>query len=320
MNMPKATIDVASLNKALLARRIPHGKFKEAFERGKELLELPDLGMPGSGIMVHGSSGVGKTTLTHALVEYSLKHYGPDSIMRTQLAPGATIKGVISSLLLGFGDPRSNYGTAQALSMRLKKTIRARGCRLIIIDETQHLIPGGKPSRTLIDNILNAFKILDETGVSFLLAGMDDIMQLWAADQQIRSRFQTTHFLDVLVYPKDRPAWRGIVRKYLDTIEQHGMSVDCPELDDRCYAASKGAMRPLVLILTTAAALAQKSGTTTITIEHLRQAAQKQVDERDGEPNAFDVDMETITRFNQEAHTSRKLAPAPRSLKDILST
>lgn len=318
--MSEKTIDVASLNKALLARRIPHGKFKTAFERGKELLELPDLGMPGSGIMVYGSSGVGKTMLTNALVEYGLKHYGEDSVLRTQLATGATIRGMISSLLLGFGDARSSKGTAQALSMRLKKTIRARGCRLIIIDETQHLIPGGKPSKTLIDNILNAFKILDETGVSFLLAGMDDIMQLWLADKQIRSRFQTTCFLDILVYPKDRPAWRGIVRKYLETIEKHGMSVDCPELEDRCYAASKGAMRPLVLILTTAVSLAHKGGTTTITKEHLHQAAQKQVDKHDGEPNAFDVDLETIARFNREAQTSRELAPAPRSLKDILAT
>lgn len=318
--MTEIKIDVANLNKALRTRRIPHRKFKAAFERGKELLELPDLGMPGSGIMVCGSSGVGKTTLTYALLEYGLKHYGPDSVMRTQLTQGATIKGVISNLLLGFGDPRSNYGSANELSLRLKETIQSRGCRLIIIDETQHLIPGGKPSKTLIDNILNAFKILDETGASFLLAGMDDILQLWSADQQIRSRFQTTYFLDVLIYPKERPTWRGIVRKFLDTIEQHGMIVNCPELDDRCYAASKGAMRPLVLILITAVSLANKAGTTTITSEHLHLAAQKQVDKRDGMPNAFDADLETIAHFNREACTSRKLAPTLRSLKDILAT
>ncbi|WP_444917925.1 AAA family ATPase [Microbulbifer sp. JMSA003] len=318
--MRKIKIDIEKLNKAIFARRIPHGNFKAAFERGKELFKLPDLGMPGSGIMVHGSSGVGKTTLTYALMEYGLKNYGPDSVIRTQLVSGATIKGVISSLLLGFGDPRSNYGTAQALSIRLKDTIRARRCRLIIIDETQHLIPGGKPSKTLIDNVLNAFKILDETGVSLMLVGMDDIMQLWAADQQIRSRFQATYFLDVLIYPKDRPAWRGIIRKYIETIEQYGMILNCPELEDRCYAASKGAMRPLVLILTTAVTMACKEGTTTITIEHLRQAAQKQIDKRDGLPNAFDIDLETIASFNREAHTTRKLAPTKRSLDGILST
>ncbi len=317
--MTVTTIDVAGLNKALRNLRIPHGKFKIAYQRGIELLELPDLGMPGSGIMVYGSSGVGKTTLTYALTDYGIKHYGPDSVMRTQLAQGATIRGMISGLLMEFGDPAFDKGTLQKLSTRLKNTIRERGCRLIIIDETQHLIPGGKPSKTLIDNILNTFKILDDTGVSFLLAGMDDILQLWSADQQIRSRFQTTYFLDALLYPKDRPTWRSIIRKYLDTIEQHGMKVDCQELDDRCYAACKGAMRPLVLILTTAVALAHKARTTTITIEHLHQAALKQIDNRDGVPNAFDIDLETIASFNREAHTSRQLAPSARTLNDILA-
>ena len=318
--MSKVKIDVEGLNKAILARRIPHGKFKTALDRGKELFELPDLGMPGSGIMVYGSSGVGKTTLTYALVEYGLNNYGPDSVVRTQLVSGATIKGVISSLLFGFGDPRPSYGTSQALSIRLKDTIQARGCRLIIIDETQHLIPGGRPSRVLIDNILNAFKILDETGVSILLAGMDDIIQLWTADQQIRSRFQSTYFLDVLSYPKDRREWRGIIRKYVETIEQHNMKLECSELEDRLYAACKGAMRPLVLILATAVAIASKAGKTTITSEHLGEACQKQVDKRDGVPNSFDIDLETIARFNREAQTSRKLAATERSLNDILST
>lgn len=163
--MTNDSINPAELNRALRALRIPHGKFKTAFDRGKELFELPDLGMPGSGMMVYGSSGVGKTTLTYALVDYGVKHYGPDSVMRTQLAASATVKGMISNLLRAFGDPRPDIGTTQALSIRLKNTIKKRECRLIIVDETQHLIPGGKPSRALIDSILNALKILDETGV-----------------------------------------------------------------------------------------------------------------------------------------------------------
>lgn len=96
--------------------------------------------------------------------------------------------------------------------------------------------------------------------------------------------------------------------------------MECLDLDDRLYAASKGAMRPLVLILTTAVALASKKGTSVILIQHLHQATLKQVDKRDGAPNAFDIDLETIAQFNREAHTSRKLAPAPRSLDSILST
>jgi Cdc6-like AAA superfamily ATPase len=317
--MKTQQFDVTGLNLALRERRIPHGKFKEAFERGQELLALADLGMPGSGIMVFGKAGVGKTTLTKALVDYGHKHYGPDSVMRTQLASGATIKGMISNLLYGFGDPRANSGTAQQLNCRLMETIRARRCRLIIIDEAQHLIPGGNPSAVLKDNILNAFKMLDDTGVSFLLAGMETITQLWDSDEQIRSRFQTTYFLSNLVYPKDRPAWRGIIKKYLETMNQFGVTVECPDFEDRLYSACKGAMRPLVLILTNAVSLASKGGETIITREHLREATQKQIDKRDGLPNAFDIDLETVTRFNRETHTVRKLAPAERTLGEVLA-
>jgi len=317
--MQQTKIDAIGLNRSLLTMRIPHGNFKAAFERGQELMSLRDIGMPGSGLMVFGPSGVGKTTLTHALVAYGHKHFGPDSVMRIQLASGATIKGMISSLLFGFGDPRSNSGTAQELSHRLKETIRARGCRMIIIDEVQHLIPGGKASEMLKDNILNTFKILDDTGVSFLLAGMESMIQLWEGDEQIRSRFQTTYFLNILVYPKDRPTWRGIVKKYVETIEAYGMSVDCGDLDDRLYAACKGAMRPLALILTSAISLAARASEPIITNEHLHLATQKQVDKRDGLSNAFDLDIETIARFYREAHTVHKLAPVERGLADILS-
>jgi len=318
--MRTTSINVPTLNRKLRNLRIPHGNFETAFMRGKDLFHLSDQGMPGSGIMVFGPSGVGKTTLTNALVDYGHKYFGPDSVMRTQLASGTTIKGVISNLLFGFGDPCANTGTTYQLSRRLVNTIKARGCRVIIVDETQHLMPGGAPSKTLVDNILNSFKILDESDVSFVLAGMDSITQLWDADPQIRSRFQTTYFLDTLHYPKDRRTWGGIVNKYRNTIEEFGLSVDCSEFEDRLYAATKGAMRSLMLILTTAICEAVEAGKTVVTVDHLHSATQKQMDEQDGLPNAFDVDLEQITRFNREAHTKRRLAPMNRGLGEILST
>jgi len=317
---PATQIDIAALNRALRALRTPHGNFKDAFKRAQNLFELPDLGMPGSGFMLFGPTGVGKTTLTHAVVDYGHKHYGPDSVMRTQLSNGATMKGVLSGLLRGFGDPRPDYGSEQLLAHRLEQTIRSRKCRLIIIDEVQHLIPGGKPSRRTVDNILNSFKTVDQADVSFLLAGIDDITYLWHADSQLRGRFQTTYYMKPLIYPDDRPTWRGIVKRFVDTITGYGMAVDCPDLDDRLYAACRGALRPLMLILGTAVSNADKEGKTTVTVENLRVAAQTQIDELDGLPNAFDIALEEVNRFSRMAHSSRELAPVTRGLGEILST
>ena len=316
--MGESKFDVAALNRELLARCIQHGNFKRAFDRGIELFELQDVGMPGSGFLVFGPSGVGKTKLTKTLVSYGHKHFGPDSVMRTQLESGATIKGMLSGLLLGFGDPRSSSGTAQDLARRLLRTITARKCRLIIIDETQHLIPGGKASPALVDNILNSFKILDESGVSFVLAGMDSITNLWGADSQIRSRFQTVYHLEPLIYPRDRPTWLAIVKKYKETMEKFEVVVDCPNFEDRLYGATRGAMRPLLLILTSAIVEAHRQGKQVITGEHLRVASEKQVDDRDGCPNAFDLDLQEIVRYNNGAHTNRSLAPVQRSLQEAL--
>lgn len=319
--MPGTTpIDIAALNRALRALRTPHGVFLQAFERGKNLFELPDLGMPGSGIMLFGPTGVGKTTLTYALVDYGHKHYGPDSVMRTQLSNGATMRGVLAGLLRGFGDPRPDYGSEQLLAHRLEQTIRSRECRLIIIDEVRHLIPGGKPSRRTVDNILNSFKAVDQADVSFLLAGIDDITHLWHADSQLRGRFQTTYYMKPLIYPEDRPIWRGIVKRFIDTISSHGMTIDCKDVDDRLYAACRGALRPLMLILCTAVSNAGKEGKTAVTVEHLRKAAQTQIDKLDGLPNAFDISLEEVNRFSRTTHSSRELAPVTRGLGEILST
>lgn len=312
--------EVKSLNQSIHGRCIPHGNFKKAFERSMELLELRDMGMPGSGIIVYGNSGVGKTTLTKAVLKQGIKIYGEDSVIRTQLTTGSTVKGMFSELLVGFGDPLAKQSNTKDLERRLVSTIAERECRLIIIDEVQHLIPGGNPSKKTIDNILNAFKILDETGVSFLLSGMDTVMLLWNADPQIRSRFQTHYYLSHFVYPKDRSSWRAVVRKYLDTIEEHGMQVDCPEFEDRCHAATGGAMRPLVQILTKAIVEATRAESKTITAEHLHKAAIIQIDSQDGLPAAFDVSLEKVRQFSRYRETSRELAPIARGMGEIFAT
>lgn len=311
---------IKTLNQAIIGRCIPHGNFKKALDRSMELMELRDMGMPGSGILVYGNSGVGKTTLTKAVLKQGTKIYGEDSVIRTQLTTNSTVKGMFSELLVGFGDPLAKQSNTKDLERRLVSTISERQCRLIIIDEVQHLIPGGNPSKKTIDNILNAFKILDETGVSFLLSGMETMMFLWNADPQIRSRFQTQYYLSHFVYPTDRRSWRAVVKKYIDTIEEHGMQVDCPEFEDRCHAATAGAMRPLVQILTKAIVEASRAGSKTITAEHLHQAAIIQIDSQDGLPDAFDVSLEKVRLFSRHRETSRELAPIARGMGEIFAT
>ncbi|AFI84623.1 MULTISPECIES: TniB family NTP-binding protein [Methylophaga] len=308
---------IKTLNEAILSRCIPHGNFQKAFDRGMSLMTLKDEGMPGSGMIVHGNSGVGKTTLTKALLKHGTKLYGEDAVIRTQLTSGSTVKGMFSELLVGFGDPLARRSTTKDLERRLIATISERKCRLIIIDEIQHLIPGGNPSQKVIDNILNAFKILDETGVSFVLSGMSSVMVLWNADEQIRSRFQTHYYLSHFLYPKDRSSWRAVTLKYVQTIGQHGIQVECPDFEDRCYAATSGAMRPLVLILTTAINNALKSGSETITAEHLHSATIKQIDSQDGLTDAFDVSLEKVLNFSVNLETKRTLAPTARGMGEI---
>lgn len=309
---------IRALTRALFDRRLPHGQFKLAFERAQHLLELADLGMPGSGFMVHGPSGVGKTTLAKTVENYGCTKYGPEAVKLVQLEGSSTIKDVLAAILLGFGDPCSRRGTASELSARLRESIKARQCRLIIIDELQHLIPGASPTPKLIHSILNAFKVLDTTGVSFLLAGTDEIMTLWHADDQIRSRFQGTYQLRPLTYPEDVATWRAIVKEFEKTLMENGVQVNCSGFADRCHAASQGVFRSLVLVIATAATRAIKEGTDTITVTHLSQAAYEQIDPLDGMPQAFDLNLEKLMRFSQDRQ-NHALAPVPRSLDEIFS-
>lgn len=315
--MNEINIDVKNLNQTIMGRRIPHGTFKEAFDKCVELMKLRDYGLPGSGIMVMGPSGSGKTTLTKAVFDYGIKHYGEDSVVRTQLETGSTVKALLQDLICAFGEPRGIKSTSTEIAKRLTGAVSERGCRLIVVDEFQHLIPGGSASAKTIDNILNTFKILDETGVSFLLTGMESIGLLWSSDPQIRSRFQTYYYLSSFIYPKDRSTWINVVRKYLKTLEEFRMSVECENFEDRCFAATGGSMRQLVLILTSAVVNAYEESSHIITNEHLRIATQKQVDELDGLPNAFDVSLEKVMSYAGSRHYLRELASVDRGLGDI---
>lgn len=311
-------IDAKTINQEILSRIIPHPIFDEAFSKAKELFELKDLGMPGSGMVLHGPSGAGKSTLIEAVYKYGIANYGEDSVIRTKLGHSSNVKAMLSSMIFEFGDPLSKTSTAKDIERRLTTAIKERDCRLLIVDELQHLIPGGTATPRTIDNILDTFKILDETGVSFLLVGMDSVMHLWGSDTQLRSRFRTNIYLGHFSQTKkDQKNWRLVVRKFDKTLQKHGTKIDCPDYEDRFYAATLGSMRQLVLILTTAVAEAAREDSDVITQKHLQIASSKQIDKQDGIHNAFDLDLNRVRQFSRDFQTNTELAPVERGMGEI---
>lgn len=185
-----------------------------------------------------------------------------------------TIKGLMGALLEALGDPYWAKGSDSDLLSRLLTLLKAVGCKMIIIDEFQHLADKGQKAK--LQKATDWLKLLVERNRFCLVCvGLPDSTRVIRSTEQLRTRFDST--VQVPVYDWSDEMSRAIFRGIVHSIHQEMHPFEVPNLSSellslRLFIACGGRIGLLSKIFDRAVKSAVWELRTQITLEHLDQA------------------------------------------------
>lgn len=153
-----------------------------------------------------------------------------------------TIKGLMQALLEALGDPHWESGTNSTLLARLKKLLRSVGCKMIIIDEFQHLADKGQQAK--LKHTTDWLKgLVEVASFCIVCVGLPESELIIRRTEQLRTRFDAT--IEVPVYDWTNDYSRKNFRSVVACIQKSMFPFQVPDLSSapfslRLFIASGG--------------------------------------------------------------------------------
>lgn len=231
--------------------------------------------------LITGESRTGKSCVVTDMLEIYLPCQSGNQILRSvvyAVAPAeATVKSLLESLLKGLGDPYWSRGTVSSMTQRLYTLLDAVQCRLIILDEFQHLCDKGQQIK--LDKLADWLKVLIESRKYGLIAvGLPIAESIVHKHPQLRGRFDETLRMPLFDW-QDKAScaqFRGILRQFEKALQPFQLpSLDSRDMGLRFYLASAGRIGLITKLLDRAVAEAIRAHTTNIRLEDLARAYER---------------------------------------------
>jgi len=223
----------------------------KVFEQGLEAMKTTHAmsGLEGTGMIIEGEPGLGKTTLLNKYVRdiYAEPEYQrtdeltPLPILKIRIPGRPTIPRVIEKLLLTSNHIQATARKTSSLESRLHQLIHHQRVEMIIFDEYQHLLR----SEAYTNDTLNFIKTLaDDYKLAVVFAGLPKGRPILESRPELRERMS---FEQVLFKPFNVKTKESSIEyaKYIKGLEEkiYSVGVDC------CPLAS-GDMLPRLLLAT----------------------------------------------------------------------
>jgi len=172
-------------------RWINHQACAEVRNRAKSIIILPQI-RQASCFMIVGVGGAGKSSLLERIAKdsdtWSQRNEAPSTHIELRLSAEPTLANIIRALCEQFGTPPFSH-RKDDVPAELKLLLRARGIKIILIDEFNHMFA---VNRTEQRKILNFFKNLSGPPLSLniIAFGTHEALNAISVDTQLKSRFQ----------------------------------------------------------------------------------------------------------------------------------
>lgn len=195
-------------------------------------------------------------------------------VIYVQAPVKGTIKGLMEALLQALGDPLWMKGTYSNMLSRLLTLLDRVQCKMIILDEFQHLVDKGQ--RALLTGATDWLKVLVERNTfSLVCVGLPSSRQIIQRSEQLSKRFDAT--IEVPVYNWMDPYSQKVFRSLLKSIHKEMAPFEMPDLSTsemglRMFIASGGRIGVLSKLLDRAVKDAIWDNRTRIGMEHLAEA------------------------------------------------
>jgi hypothetical protein len=167
---------------------VPYPRHIELHSRCDYLMELGQAtkGQPQRGMRVLAPSGSGKTTAAQAFIQEVERRFPPSReqrpVLYVSLDRATTVKKFYASILIAFGDDFTRYRNELELKQRVIAFLNRLGCRLLFIDEVQHMAKG---SGDVTESLKN---LLDLGAVPIVFLGTDDAEAMFSSNLQFNGR------------------------------------------------------------------------------------------------------------------------------------
>jgi len=188
---------------ALRNLRVEHPAWVGALAEVEDLIEFSQTRHEGSGLMIVGESGAGKTSLLRSIEagmprsEEAYRTLVP--CLYARVPPRPTIKATAQAILAALGDPICKVlsRTTEELSNQVVTLLHGCETRIVLLDEMNHLVEGRRSDR--LESVADWIKdLVDRSRVPFVLAGLPSATAVRDANDQLRRRIAAPFELSVV--------------------------------------------------------------------------------------------------------------------------
>jgi hypothetical protein len=186
-----------------------------------------------------------------------------------------TIKALLEETLKALGDPHFSKGSRDQMVFRLRRLLKQVQCRMLILDEAQHLADKGQKS--MLDRASDLLKsLVEDRRFALVLLGLPESRHVVTSNPQLVDRFRAPIVLEPFDWsnPRQIGDFRGLVAALCEALTPY----EFPDLAGnrslafRAYLACAGKVGLMVMILDEAVRAAHEEHRLAICLEHLQKA------------------------------------------------
>ncbi len=253
-------------------------------------------------LFIKGPTGTGKTTLYRRYEQQHPRRETDDGtivpVLSATIPVPATVKSLVTKLLVNLGDPAAERGTTDSRTLRLSTLLKNCRVELIILDEFQHFID--RDSQRVLQNVSDWLKnLLNETSIPIVLVGMPNSDLVLEANPQLRRRFSARESLEPFGW--EPVARRDDFRRFLKVLDSKLPFARSSHLADhamalRFYYATDGVVANVMKLARRAAGLAVEGALDELTLPVLAQAYEECLASNNrGKSNPFAAEVDSLS-------------------------
>ncbi|HZX77385.1 TniB family NTP-binding protein [Lysobacter sp.] len=188
--------------------------------------------------------------------------------------PEGTVKALLEQLLKALGDPLWSKGSRTNMTHRLLTLLKGVGCRMIILDEFQHLVDKGQKKR-LFESADWLKNLVESREWALVAVGLPDSVSVVNANPQLKARFDAPLTMPLFNWQDDhsRRQFKAVLKAFAMELQPFELpALESDEIALRLYLATSGRLGLFAKLMDRAVKTAIRHNTTAIRLDDLAAA------------------------------------------------